>query len=84
MGEKIGALRVLLEGEAHKLKSREPVVSFADDEQEGHSMVALNSRLARDPSGKATSETCSESYTKWTFKEEDKETKEKIISVKFG
>jgi hypothetical protein len=64
VGDRFGALRVLLEGEAHKLKGREPVVSFADDEQEGHSMVALNSRLARDPAGKATSETCSESYTK--------------------
>ena len=62
-GSKLGALRVLLDGEAHKLKSSEPAVRFADDYEE-HGLVALNSRLARDPAGKPTSETCSESYSK--------------------
>ena len=52
-----------MDGEAHKLKSIEPAVRFADDYEE-HGLVALNSRLARDPAGKPTSETCSESYSK--------------------
>ena len=63
IGSRFGALRVLLEGEAHKLKKNEPKITFEEEGKE-HGLVALNSRLARDPAGKATSETCLESYSK--------------------
>ena len=63
VGSRFGVLRVLLEGEAHKLKRNEPKITFEEEGKE-HGLVALNSRLARDPAGKATSKTCSESYSK--------------------
>ena len=62
-GSKLGLLRALLEREADKLRGGEPTVKFAGNYNE-HGLVALNSRLARDPAGKPTSETGSESYSK--------------------
>ena len=63
-GERFGVLRTFLETESHKIEEQEPKVTFTQEEETGHAYVALNSRLARDPAGKATSETCSESYSK--------------------